>query len=118
MIQAHLHEDTLVVRFSPWARLFTRTAVVSVPLAAIAGAHRLDRPLAAARGTHFGLLVSGFVKIGTWTSSDGVKRLVAARHDVPGLRIALTDRVAGHDELILSLPDADDLLRRLTAVTA
>ncbi|WP_049567143.1 hypothetical protein [Nonomuraea sp. SBT364] len=118
MIQTRIHHDTLTVRFGPWARLFTRTAAVRVPLAAIAGVSRLDRPLTAAKGIRFGLLVTGVVKIGTWTSFSGVKRLVVARRDVPGLRITLKGRVAGHDELVLSLPDADELLRRLTAVTA
>ncbi|MEU8249766.1 hypothetical protein [Nonomuraea sp. NPDC048916] len=118
MMQVEIHQETLTVRFLPWARLFTRTGAVSVPLAEIAEVHLLDRPLAAATGTHYGLLVSGVIKVGTWTSLTGVKRLVAARREAAGLRIVLKGRASGHDELILSVPDAERLQRRLMTVMA
>ncbi|MGV9537375.1 hypothetical protein ACWEU6_27820 [Streptosporangium sandarakinum] len=118
MLQVEIHQETLTVRFAPWARLFTRTGAVSVPLTAVAEVHLLDRPLGAATGTHYGLLVSGVIKVGTWTSLTGVKRLVAARREVSGLRIVLKSRVPGHDELILSVPGAEQLQRRLIAVMA
>ncbi|MFG3437304.1 hypothetical protein ACGF0J_08675 [Nonomuraea sp. NPDC047897] len=118
MLQVEIHQETLTIRFAPWTRLFTRTGAVSVPLAQIAEVHLLDRPLAAATGTHYGLLVSGVSKVGTWTSLTGVKRLVAARREVTGLRIILKSRVSGYDELILSVPDAEQLQRRLIAVMA
>ncbi|MFI0418725.1 hypothetical protein [Spongiactinospora sp. 9N601] len=110
MLQAEIHQNTLTVRFAPWARLFTRTGAVSVPLTEIAEVRPLDRPLRAATGTYHGLLVSGVIKVGTWTSLNGVKRLVAARRDVGGVQIILKRPVAGHDELILSVPDAGRLL--------
>ncbi|MBE1557599.1 hypothetical protein [Nonomuraea africana] len=106
------------MRFAPWARPFTRAGTVSVPLAAIAEVHHLDQPLAAATGMHFGMLVCGVTKVGIWTSLTGVKRLVAAHRQVAGLRIVLKGRVSGYDELILSVPDAQQLQGRLTAVTA
>ncbi|KAB8188989.1 hypothetical protein FH608_041650 [Nonomuraea phyllanthi] len=118
MMRIEIHQETLTVRFPSWTRLFTRAGAVTVPLAMISEVHLLDRPLAAATGTHYGLLVSGVVKIGTWTSLTGVRRLVAARREVSGLRIVLKDRVSNHDELILSVPDAERLQRRLIAVTA
>ncbi|GAA3159768.1 MULTISPECIES: hypothetical protein [Nonomuraea] len=118
MLQVEIHRETLTISFAPWTRLFTRTGAVSVPLAEIAEVHLLDRPLAAATGTHHGLLVSGVIKVGTWTSLTGVKRLVAARREVTGLRIALKNRAPGYDELILSVPDAEQLQRRLIAVMA
>ncbi|WP_405148548.1 hypothetical protein OG589_11450 [Sphaerisporangium sp. NBC_01403] len=116
MIEVGIHEGTLTVFFAPWTRPFTRTDAVRVPLEAIAEAHHLDRPLTAATGVHSGLLVSGFAKVGTWTSLKGVRRLVAARRGVPGLRIVLKGRVAGYDELILSVRDAGEIRRHLAAV--
>ncbi|MGV9774118.1 hypothetical protein [Streptosporangium sp. NPDC003464] len=118
MLQVEIHQGTLTVHFAPWTRPFSRTGAVSVPVAAVGEAHRLDRPLAAAKGRHYGLRFSGVLKIGTWTSPTGVKCLVAARREVSGLRIVLKSRVSGHDELILSVPDAERLQRQLTAVTA
>ncbi|RBQ14643.1 hypothetical protein DP939_39225 [Spongiactinospora rosea] len=118
MLHVEIHQDTLTVRFAPWARLFTRTGTVSVPLTEIAEVRLIDRPLKVAKGTYRGLLVSGVVKIGTWTSPSGVKRLTAARRDVGGLQIILKSPMAGHDELVLSVPDAEPLRRRLLAVPA
>ncbi|GAA4527749.1 MULTISPECIES: hypothetical protein [Nonomuraea] len=118
MMHVEIGQGTLTLRFAPWARLFTRTGVVSVPLAAIAEVHHLDRPLAALTGFHSGLLVSGVVKLGTWTSPGGVRRLAAARREVPGVRVVLKDRVAGYDELILGVPDARRLHHDLTAARA
>ncbi|MET7332235.1 hypothetical protein [Nonomuraea sp. NPDC005650] len=117
MLQIEIHQETLSVGFAPWTRLFTRTGAVSVPLTEIAEVHLLDRPLAAATGTHYGLLVSGVIKVGAWTSPAGVKRLVAARREA-GLRIVLKSRVSDYDELILSVPGAERLRRRLIAVPA
>ncbi|WP_169981047.1 hypothetical protein [Microbispora sp. H10836] len=118
MIQVEIREGALTVFFAPWARLFTRTGGVSVPVAAIREVHNLDRPLAAATGLHSGLLVSGFAKVGTWTSMTGVKRLVAARRGVAGLRIVLNGRLSGYDELILSVENAEEIRRHLRAVPA
>ncbi|MFC7585273.1 hypothetical protein ACFQYP_17250 [Nonomuraea antimicrobica] len=50
MIQVQVHDTTLSVRFPSWTRLFVKAGQVSVPLAAIADVHHLDRPLAAAKG--------------------------------------------------------------------
>ncbi|GAA3713607.1 hypothetical protein GCM10022224_093940 [Nonomuraea antimicrobica] len=116
MIQVQVHDTTLSVRFPSWTRLFVKAGQVSVPLAAIADVHHLDRPLAAAKGLRSGLVVSGHTKLGTWTSFSGVKQLVGAHRGVPGLRIVLKYRVAGFDELILSVQDAEEILRQLTAV--
>ncbi|MEU3165193.1 hypothetical protein [Streptosporangium sp. NPDC006930] len=116
MIQIRIHEGTLSVRFASWARPFVRTDQVDVPLEAIADVHHLDRPLGAAKGLRSGLVVSGYVKVGTWTSFGGVKRLVAARRGVPGVRVVLKHRVAGVDELILGAQDAQEIRRRLTRV--
>ncbi|TDD53232.1 hypothetical protein E1286_07340 [Nonomuraea terrae] len=118
MLQIEIHREMLTVHFAPWTRLFTRTGSVSVPLTQIAEVDLLDRPLGAATGVRYGLLVSGVIKIGTWTSLSGVKRLVAARRQVSGLRIVLKSRASHHDELILSVPDAAHLHRRLIAATA
>ncbi|MEU0479034.1 hypothetical protein ABZ260_07600 [Streptosporangium sp. NPDC006013] len=116
MIQVRIHDGTLSVHFPPWTRPFVRAGQVDVPLAAIADVHHLDQPLAAAKGLRSGLVVSGYTKVGTWTSFSGVKRLVAARRGVPGVRIVLKHRVAGVDELILGVQDAKEIQRRLTQV--
>lgn len=116
MLKVEIRQETLTIRFAPWTRLFTRTGTVSVPLTEIAEVRLLDRPLRAATGTYFGLLVSGVIKVGTWTSLSGVKRLVAARREVSGLRIVLKSRVPGYDELILSVPNAEQLQRQLIAM--
>jgi hypothetical protein len=118
MIHVTIREGALTVHIAPWARLFTRTDAVRVPLAAIREALPLERPLAAATGMHYGMRASGFAKVGTYKSFDGVRRLVAARRGVPGLRIVLRERVAGYDELILSLDDAEEIRCALAAARA
>jgi hypothetical protein len=105
-MRAEINHDTLTLHFTRWERLFTRTGRVDVPLAAIAEVRPLDRPLAAATGLRSGLVVSGVLKVGAWTSLAGVRRLVAARKGVAGVRIVLKQRSAeGYDELILSSPE-------------
>ncbi|WP_030913825.1 hypothetical protein [Streptosporangium amethystogenes] len=116
MIQVRIHDGTLSVHFPSWTRLFVKAGRVDVPLEAIADVHHLDQPLTAAKGLRSGLVVSGYIKVGTWTSFGGVKRLVAAQRGVPGVRIVLRHRVAGVDELILGVQDAQEIRRRLTRV--
>jgi hypothetical protein len=116
MIQVMIRQGALTVRFAPWARLFSRAGAVSVPVDGIRAVHHLDRPLAAATGWRSGLLVSGVMKVGVWTSFGGVRRLVAARGGEPGLRIVMKDRRSGYDELVLSARDAEGIRRALAAV--
>ncbi len=107
MIQVTIRQGTLKVHFASWARLFSGASTVSVPVDGIREARHLDRPLAAATGWRAGLVVSGVMKVGVWTSFGGVRRLVAARHGEPGLRIVMKDRRSGYDELVLSVRDAE-----------
>jgi hypothetical protein len=116
MIQVRIRQGTLTVRFASWARLFSRVSTISVPVDGIQEVHHLDRPLAAATGWRSGLLVTGVMKVGVWTSFGGVRRLVAARGGEPGLRIVMKDRRTGYDELILSVRDAEGIRRALAAV--
>ena len=118
MIQVTIRQGTLTVHFAPWARLFSMTAAVSVPVDGIREVHHLDRPLAAATGRRAGLLVSGVMKVGVWTSFGGVRRLVAARGGEPGLRIVMRDSRSGYDELILSVRDAEGIRRARASVAA
>jgi len=118
MIQVTIRQGTLKVHFASWARLFSGASTVSVPVDGIREARHLDRPLAAATGRRAGLVVSGVMKVGVWTSFGGVRRLVAARHGEPGLRIVMKDRRSGYDELVLSVRDAEGIRRALAAVVA
>ncbi|MEV6153424.1 hypothetical protein AB0L53_24045 [Nonomuraea sp. NPDC052129] len=118
MIHVEVGQGTLSVWHAPWTRLFVRRARTRVPLEAIQDVQLVTDPLAAARGTHSGLLVTGFAKVGTWRELGGVKRLVCARRDLPGLRITLGRRIEGVDELILSVPAAEQLRQRILGVPA
>ncbi|MDF5755500.1 hypothetical protein [Spongiactinospora sp. TRM90649] len=112
MIHAEVRDGTLVVSHEPWTRLFVRRSRTVVPLAAIREVRPERAPLGVARGPRSGLVVSGFLKVGFWAGLDGVRRLVAADR-TPGLRIVLSHRIDGVDELVLSLDEADRLQTRL-----
>ncbi|MCG5218377.1 hypothetical protein [Streptosporangium sp. KLBMP 9127] len=110
----------LVVRFEGWERLFARRGDVQVPMRAVREADLVERPLRAVRGARSGISVSGVLKVGVWGLGVGIRQLVSARHDVPGLRVEVDRAVSGlpFDELIISTPDAAALVRTLKGVRA
>ncbi|WP_433224434.1 hypothetical protein [Microtetraspora malaysiensis] len=118
MIQTEIRDGMLVATFARWTRPFVRRAEMRVPLAAIREVRLEANPQALATGTHAGLLVSGFLKVGTWTGRGGVRRLVCARRDLPGVRIVLTGRIENVDELVLSVPDAPGLQAQVMEANA
>ncbi|MFF4774182.1 hypothetical protein ACFY05_15105 [Microtetraspora fusca] len=118
MIRAEIRDGVLGAAFAPWTRPFVRRAEMRVPAAAIREMRLESDPQALATGMHAGLLVSGFIKVGTWTGLDGVRRLVCARRDSPGVRIVLAERIDNVDELVLSVPDAAGLQARVMGANA
>ncbi|WP_246064182.1 hypothetical protein [Nonomuraea longispora] len=118
MFTLDITPTTLTVRYDQWTRLCVRRARTDIPLEAIREVVPVAKPLAQARGIRAGLLVSGLLKVGTWTGVTGVRRLVCARRGEPGLRIVLDRRIDGVDELVLSLEGADDVRRRLAGAAA
>ncbi|GLW96640.1 hypothetical protein [Microtetraspora sp. NBRC 16547] len=118
MIQTEIRDGILVATFAPWTRPFVRRAEMRVPLTAIREVRVEANPQAVATGTHAGLLVSGFIKVGTWTGLNGVRRLVCARRDLSGVRIVLTGRTENVDELVLSVPDAPGLQAEIMGANA
>lgn len=118
MIRTEIRDGVLVASFAPWTRPFVRRAEMRVPLAAIREVRLEADPRASASGMHAGLLISGLMKVGTWTGLNGVRRLVCARRDVPGVRIVLAGRIENVDELLLSVPDAAGLRAQIMGAHA
>ena len=110
--------DALTVQFTRWEQVGTRRATVTIPLDAILGATLEPKPLRATRGARrFGILVTGFTKIGTWGLGAGVRQLVRVSREVPAIRVTLDPTRSGldYDELLVSTPDAAALVAAVTS---
>ncbi|GAA1830715.1 hypothetical protein [Actinomadura chokoriensis] len=117
MAEVTIAENSVDIEFDAWERLWTGRGRVTVPLAAITRAARVDAPLRAARGSRRGLAVSGFAKIGIWGLLRGPRLLVSARRGRPGLHLTLNRAISGDefDGIVLSHPDASRLAGRIRA---
>lgn len=112
MATVTLGASELRVRFSWWERLALRRAGMAVPLGAVRAVECVGEPLSLTRGGRFGVIVSGFVKIGVWGFGTGSRQLVSVRRGRPALRIRLDRAAAGgrFDELLLGVRDAERIV--------
>ena len=108
MAEVTIAKDRVDIEFDAWERTWTRRARVSVPLAAVTRAVRVDAPLRVPRGPRRGFVVSGHTKIGVWGRLRGPRLLVSAKRGRPGLHLTLNRAVTGDefDGIVLSHPDA------------
>ncbi|QVQ51951.1 hypothetical protein J4H86_24945 [Spiractinospora alimapuensis] len=91
-------------------------SMVEVPLGDVTGAiSELGWTSEVLGWRKFGLVVSGFVKVGTFTHPNGTRRLVAMRRNVALLRVRLEH--PEFDEILVSTPDAPSLANALDPVT-
>lgn len=106
---------TIDIRFAWWERLWLGRGRLTVPVAAIRQAARVDRPLRLARGARSGLVVSGLIKIGVWGLFGCPRQLVAVRRGRPALHLVLDREAAGDDfdEILISDPAAQRLVESL-----
>jgi hypothetical protein len=86
-----------------------------VPLAAIREAATVS-PLSAVRGIRaHGITVLGLLQVGRWGVGAGVRQLVAVRRGRPAVRLVVDPAAGfGFDELVVSLRDADGIVRAVT----
>lgn len=113
MATVHVEDGTVTVRLSRREKVAGLHGDLRVPASAVTGAAVVEDPLAAPRGIRApGTAFPGLVKIGTWRGRGG-RTLVVAYRDQPGLRLTLTGQRV--DEVVLSHPDAADVVARVRA---
>jgi hypothetical protein len=108
-----MHDDRLRLALTASEKLAGLHGDIEVPLSAVTSARVERAPLSAVRGVRApGLAIPGRVKIGTWRGR-GRRAFVVARRDVPAVRVTLAG--TGHDELLVSTPEAEPIVAALTA---
>ncbi|NMA77412.1 MAG: hypothetical protein GX960_09195 [Actinomycetales bacterium] len=60
-----------------------------------------------------GVIISGLLKLGTFTHPSGTRRLVSMRRGMPLLRLRTDRRTTGYDEVLLSTEDAEPIARTM-----
>ncbi|MFE7223345.1 hypothetical protein ACFU7D_01040 [Nocardioides sp. NPDC057577] len=117
MTTLRVEDHVLTLTFPGWERLMAGRAAHSVAITAIDSVEMLPGWSSEILGWRSGLVISGFRKLGTFRHPDGTRRLVSMTRGLPLLRIRLHDREAGagFDELLVSTPDAAELVARLDA---
>lgn len=115
MTVIRLDRSSLHVEFPSWEAVMAGRSRYVVDRDAITGVELLPGWTSEVLGIRSGLVVSGWLKLGTFRHPSGVRRLVAMRRGLPVLRVRLTGRAAGQefDELLLSDPDAERILDAL-----
>ena len=95
----------LHLEFPGWEAAMTGRGAFTAPREAIACVELLPGWTSEVLGMRSGLVVSGFVKLGTFRHPSGTRRLVAMRRGAPVLRVGLRSG-SEFDELLFSDPDA------------
>lgn len=115
MAQMLQNPPRLRITFSGWERYMALRSTVTVPSETVTAAHSEAGWTSEILGWRkFGLVVSGVVKVGTFTHPNGTRRLVAMRRNMPLLRVSLEH--PEFDEILLSTPDASSLASALDPV--
>lgn len=113
MATVHVEDGMVTVRLSRREKVAGLHGDLRVPASAVTEAVVVDDPLAAPRGIRApGTAIPGLIKIGTWRGR-GRRTLVVAYRNQPGLRLALAGQPV--DDVVLSHPDAPDVVARVRA---
>lgn len=120
MATVRITKGLITIEFGPWERFFIGRARHTIPLTAVRQAVATDQPLRVPRGTRRGLTVSGHTKIGVWGLVKGPRQLVAVNRNQPGLHLLLDRESSGveFDEVVVSVPSADRLVKDIKGVAA
>jgi hypothetical protein len=104
-------ETDLNVTFTWWEALLVRRTELVIPRSSIARVDVLPGWTSEILGFRNGLVISKFLKVGTFTHPRGITRLVVMRRGEPLLRIVLRGQTAGDefDELLISASNANDI---------
>ncbi|WP_262849688.1 hypothetical protein [Mumia quercus] len=105
------------VTFPGWERWMAGRATFSAPYDAVTGVTVEPGWSSEVLGFRSGLVVSGYLKVGTFRHPSGARRLVSMRRGMPLLRVALDRAASGFDELLLSTSDAVQIAHALEAAT-
>jgi hypothetical protein len=113
----HIHADAagIHVRFPGWERFMAGRSSFDAAPDAITDVTVEPGWSSEILGARSGLVVSGYLKLGTFRHPFGMRRLVAMRRGEPLLRVALDRSATRFDELLLSTPDASEIARTLEA---
>ncbi|TWH63193.1 hypothetical protein L612_001000001450 [Rhodococcus rhodochrous J38] len=106
MAETTYDNATLHLSFSRWEAFMVRRSAMEVPISAITGVEVLPGWTSEILGIRSGMVISGFLKVGTFRHPRGIKRLVAMKRGHPVLRVALGGPEVEFDELLLSSPEA------------
>lgn len=101
------------VTFPGWERWMAGRATFTAPFDAVTDVTVEPGWTSEVLGVRSGLVVSGYLKVGTFRHPYGAKRLVSMRRGLPLLRVSLDRGASGFDELLLSTPDAAQIAHRV-----
>lgn len=118
MAALDVQDGGLVVRFDGSESRWVRRELFAVPLTSIDRIQVLPGWTSEPMGMHSGLVVSGFRKVGMWTSLSGVRRLLCMKRGLPILRIGLRPGSSEFAEVLVSSADAPQVASRLTGAAA
>jgi len=104
MARTSVQDQTLVVEFSVWERIFTQRKQVTVPLTQVLRARPEQHPLAAVCGARVvGAEILGVGKVGYWVTPAATRRLVCVRRGQTAIRVMVTSGFDPRfDEIIVS----------------
>ena len=111
-----VHDQVLRVSFPGWERWLVNRVSVTIPMSEITAVEVLPGWSTEILGWRSGVVVSGLLKLGTFTHPSGCHRLVAMRRGRPLLRIRLRDHE--FDELLISDAEASVTAARIHARSA
>ncbi|QMW65404.1 hypothetical protein H4N58_14500 [Mumia sp. ZJ1417] len=113
----HISADAagIHLEFPGWERWMAGRSAFTAPLDAIVDTSVEPGWTSEILGIRSGLVVSGYLKVGTFRHPSGVRRLVSMRRGQPLLRVALDRGTTGFDELLLSSPDAAAIAQAIDA---
>src|SRR6478609_6810336 len=106
MTEVSYGRDGLHVRFPGWEAHMAGREMFIAPTASVRGAHAEAGWSSEILGVRSGLVVSGFRKVGVFTHTSGVRRLVSMKRGLPLLRVAVDRESTQFDEVLVSVPEA------------
>ena len=114
MVSLSLDARAVTVRLNPLERVLAVHGSVTLPLDSIRSATSVPDGISAVRGFRApGLGIPGWAKIGTWRRR-GSRTLAVVRGRGPALHLQLSEGPIS--QVLVSTPDADSWVNRLTPV--
>ena len=109
MTQIHIGSTEVTITFTRLEKILGLVRDLTLPRDAVRSAHLVES-WREVRGLRIGLGVPRYRLVGRWVLR-GPRQLVSLKRGVPAVRLVLEG--SSYGEALLSVPDADDVVRRL-----